>query len=102
MGKKRASGVTRTMRVDHLFVSEHMHHTGVSRRLIRKLVEAGNEMESVGGIWIERWPWEWEKGSLEKFERTGFEPLAGGSFRWFAFKRETKQRRPVKRLATEE
>ncbi len=59
-----------SIQVLRLHVMEHMHHGGVSRRLIRRIIEEGNEQE-VQCIWLEA------TGELfgkteEKFKRTGF------------------------------
>jgi hypothetical protein len=64
-------------------------------------IDAGADYPCGAGRWF-GWRWKWERENLDKFERTGFVPLADGYFRWFAFKRETKPRIPVKRLATQD
>lgn len=65
-----------TLRVDDLHVTDHMHHVGVSRRLIRRIVEKGNR-EHRQAVWIQldQWP---EPADQRKFQRTGFRQSATG------------------------
>jgi GNAT superfamily N-acetyltransferase len=59
------------IRVRRLFVAPHMHGKGVSRRLIRRVVEEANETFQLG-VWIER-P-DFLEDDLRKFRRAGFVP----------------------------
>jgi hypothetical protein len=71
-----------TILVKRLHVVRHMHHAGVSRRLIRRIVEEGNETFR-RAVWLERWLW--EPVDLEKFRRAGFIPFHGDRL-WYEFK----------------
>jgi len=69
------SAKTEMLQIKHLHVATHVHNAGVSRRLIRKMIEKANE-EKLAGLWIYIWDLENKKGQeerdREKFERAGF------------------------------
>ena len=71
-----------TIRVNHLHVIEHMHKAGVSRRLIRRIMEEGNN-EELNGIWILRS--EWTEEEQLKFQRSGFVRTAMDDKLWYPY-----------------
>jgi transcriptional regulator with XRE-family HTH domain len=63
-----------TICVRHLHVVQRMHHAGVSRRLIRRIVEEGNDTLR-RSVWLECGQWSHVK--QKKFCRAGFAPVPG-------------------------
>jgi hypothetical protein len=63
--------LSNTILINHLYVADHIHHSGVSRLLIRKMIEEGNDTAK-SGVWIEAWKWSEKEKEPEKFVRSGF------------------------------
>jgi hypothetical protein len=87
-----------TIQIKHLYVARHMHHAGVSRRLIRTMVEEGNNTAK-NGVWLERWK-EWPTDDREMFTGSGFVPL-GEDRLWYELKLANGRKKPVRRSASQ-
>lgn len=71
-----------TIGIRHLHVIHRMNHGGVSRRLIRRIIEEGNETLKKA-IWTDRSLWNGYQ--QKKFERAGF-VSADGNLLYFEYK----------------
>jgi transcriptional regulator with XRE-family HTH domain len=82
--------------VRHLHVVAHLFQSDVSRKLIRKMVEEGNE-RALRGVLIEAPQGLGEERlDLKQFEEAGFLPLSGDRL-WYELKRESHPKRLSKR-----
>jgi transcriptional regulator with XRE-family HTH domain/ribosomal protein S18 acetylase RimI-like enzyme len=105
---EQAHGVTRdeVIHIHHLHVVTHMQDAGVARRLLRSIIEEGNNRPRANGILLilseqqqlnddDAYP-----KKLEIFKLSGFS-LVGEDRLWYEFKREQKtgkpQRPPLKK-----
>jgi GNAT superfamily N-acetyltransferase len=83
-----------SIEVDHLHVTGYMRNTGVSRRLIRRIVEQANE-QLCREVWLETS--RFQREDLPKFRRAGFSESEMGRF----LSLEMKQANPIVRAFKE-
>jgi GNAT superfamily N-acetyltransferase len=83
------------VQIKHLHIARDIHKAGVSRRLIRRIIEEGNE-KKLGGIWIHILDLdkkeEQEQVEREKFEWAGFVPFSNDRL-WYELLRESGPKR---------
>ena len=99
MNDKRVSA-SDTIQVTRLYVVPHMRSSGISRRLIRKIIEEGNEVplskdeRQISGVWLKTA--RFLAADRMKFRRCGFDYTSDESFLWYELKladpREKDQR----------
>jgi len=78
---KKAAG-SKMLKVKFMFVTRR--RADVSRKLVKRMIEAANSRDKIRGVWLERK--DWDEEDQRKFKQFGFSPL-GDDCLWFELKR---------------